>query len=541
MSAGEEVLDGVQSPVRDSAERRQADDALRASEARFRSLSAASPVGIYESDTDGAITYGNPQVLRIFGLSEADAMGHGWLARLHPDDVEPVTTGWAAALREQREYAHEYRLVMTDGTIRWVNCRSAPLHDGEGRMVGNVGTIEDITLRKELEAQLRQSQKMEAVGQLAGGVAHDFNNLLTVIKMNVELALEDLGAEHPLHADILEVARAAGRAAALTRQLLAFSRQQVLQPQVIDLNVVIADLQKMLARLIGEDIDFTLDLADDLGFVLADPGQLEQVLVNLAINARDAMPRGGSLTIATRNVELSPLEASRHPDARPGPYVAVALRDTGAGMTPDVQARIFEPFFTTKELGKGTGLGLATVYGIVTQSGGFLDVKSAPGRGAVFTVYLSAVSSGGEAPARSVAAAAERAGGTETILLVEDEDAVRAVARRVLTKYGYSVIEARDGGQALAFLGTHDGAIDLVLTDAVMPQMSGLELAAALGTLRPSLPVIVMSGYTDVDLVRRGALDSGAPILTKPFTVESLLTAVRAPLDRAKRSGDRPA
>jgi PAS domain S-box-containing protein len=541
MSAGEEVLDGVQSPVRDSAERRQADDALRASEARFRSLSAASPVGIYESDTHGAITYGNPQVLRIFGLSEADALGHGWLARLHPDDVEPVTTGWAAALREQREYAHEYRLVMTDGTIRWVNCRSAPLHDGEGRMVGNVGTIEDITLRKELEAQLRQSQKMDAVGQLAGGVAHDFNNLLTVIKMNVELALEDLGAEHPLHADILEVARAAGRAAALTRQLLAFSRQQVLQPQVIDLNVVIADLQKMLARLIGEDIDFTLDLADDLGFVLADPGQLEQVLVNLAINARDAMPRGGSLTIATRNVELSPLEASRHPDARPGPYVAVALRDTGAGMTPDVQARIFEPFFTTKELGKGTGLGLATVYGIVTQSGGFLDVKSAPGRGAVFTVYLSAVSSGGEAPVRSVAAAAERAGGTETILLVEDEDAVRAVARRVLTKYGYSVIEARDGGQALAFLGTHDGAIDLVLTDAVMPQMSGLELAAALGTLRPSLPVIVMSGYTDVDLVRRGALDSGAPILTKPFTVESLLTAVRTPLDRAKRSGDRPA
>jgi two-component system cell cycle sensor histidine kinase/response regulator CckA len=541
MSVGEGVLDGVQGVVRDGPERKQADDALRASEARFRSLSAASPVGIYESDTHGAITYGNPQVLRIFGMSEGEALGHGWLARLHPDDVEPVTTGWAAALREQREYAHEYRLVMTDGTIRWVNCRSAPLHDGEGRMVGNVGTIEDITLRKELEAQLRQSQKMDAVGQLAGGVAHDFNNLLTVIKMHVELALEDLGAGHPLHADILEVARAAGRAAALTRQLLAFSRQQVLQPQVIDLNVVIADLQKMLARLIGEDIDFTLDLADDLGFVLADPGQLEQVLVNLAINARDAMPRGGSLTIATRNVELSPLEASRHPDARPGPYVAVALRDTGAGMTPDVQARIFEPFFTTKELGKGTGLGLATVYGIVTQSGGFLDVKSAPGRGAVFTVYLSAVSSGGEAPVRSVAAAAERAGGTETILLVEDEDAVRAVARRVLTKYGYSVIEARDGGQALAFLGTHDGAIDLVLTDAVMPQMSGLELAAALGRLRPSLPVIVMSGYTDVDLVRRGALDSGAPILTKPFTVESLLTAVRAPLDRAKRSGDRPA
>jgi CheY-like chemotaxis protein len=382
---------------------------------------------------------------------------------------------------------------------------------------------------------------MDAVGRLAAGVAHDFNNLLTVIKMNVELALEDLGVEHPLHADIHEVAKAAGRAATLTRQLLAFSRQQVLQPQVIDLNAVVADLQKMLARLIGEDIEITLDLASDLGLVLADPGQLEQVLVNLAINARDAMPRGGQLTIATRNVELSSLEAARHPGAWAGPYVAVALRDTGEGMTPDVQARIFEPFFTTKQVGDGTGLGLATVYGIVTQSEGFLEVKSAPGRGSMFSVYLPSVQGAGAPSTRSAVASAVRTGGTETILLVEDEDAVRAIARRVLAKHGYTVIEARNGGEALSLLVRSDRAIDMVLTDAVMPQMSGPELAAAIGSLRADLPVLLMSGYTDVDLLRRGALESGVSILGKPFTVETLLRAVRVSLDRGARPSDRPA
>jgi two-component system cell cycle sensor histidine kinase/response regulator CckA len=517
----------------DVAEQPCAEEALRASEARFRTLSVASPMGIFESDANASITYGNPQVLRIFALTEAEGLGHGWLARVHPDDLEPVTSGWAAALRERREYDHEYRLRMPDGTIRWVHCRSAPLYDANDVMTGNVGTIEDVTARKELEAQLRQSQKMEAVGQLAGGVAHDFNNLLTVIKMNVELALEDLGAEHPLHADIREAANAAGRAAALTRQLLAFSRQQVLEPQVLGLNAVIAELQKMLTRLIGEDIDVTLDLASDLGSVLADPGQLEQVLVNLAINARDAMPRGGELAIETRNVELSVAQAARHPDAAPGAYVAVALRDTGVGMTLDVQARVFEPFFTTKPVGHGTGLGLATVYGIVTQSGGFVEVISAPGRGATFTVYLPVAQAAGGPQRRSAPEAAGLSGGTEKILLVEDEEAVRAVARRVLIKYGYTVVEARHGAEALELLAAGDAEFDVVLTDAVMPQMSGLELVAAIAYRRPELPVIVMSGYTDVDLVRRGALDSDTSILAKPFTAETLLRAVRARLDLA--------
>jgi two-component system cell cycle sensor histidine kinase/response regulator CckA len=517
----------------DVAEQPCAEEALRASEARFRTLSVASPMGIFESDANASITYGNPQVLRIFALTEAEGLGHGWLARVHPDDLEPVTSGWAAALRDRREYDHEYRLRMPDGTIRWVHCRSAPLYDANDVMTGNVGTIEDVTARKELEAQLRQSQKMDAVGQLAGGVAHDFNNLLTVIKMNVELALEDLGAEHPLHADIREAADAAGRAAALTRQLLAFSRQQVLEPQVLGLNAVIAELQKMLTRLIGEDIDVTLDLASDLGSVLADPGQLEQVLVNLAINARDAMPRGGELAIETRNVELSVAQAARHPDAAPGAYVAVALRDTGVGITLDVQARVFEPFFTTKPVGHGTGLGLATVYGIVTQSGGFVEVISAPGSGAVFTVFLPLVRVAGGPQRRSAPVAAGLSGGTEKILLVEDEEAVRAVARRVLTKYGYTVVEARHGAEALELLAAGDAGFDVVLTDAVMPQMSGLELVAAMAYRRPELPVIVMSGYTDVDLVRRGALDSDTSILAKPFTAETLLRAVRARLDLA--------
>ena len=503
------------------------------SEARFRSLSVASPLGIFESDRTGWLTYANPRMLQIFGMTEAEGLGRGWLARVHADDVELVTSGWAAAIRDQREYEQEFRLGMPDGATRWVRCRSAPLHDAD-EIVGNVSTIEDVTVRKALEEQLRQSQKMEAVGQLAGGVAHDFNNLLTVIKMNAELALEDLGTGHPLYADIQEVARAAGRAAMLTCQLLAFSRQQVLQPQVLDLNAVITDLQRMMVRLIGEDIEVTLDLASDLGFALADPGQLEQVLVNLAINARDAMPRGGELTIATRNVELSPAEAARHAHARPGTYVAVALRDIGVGMTAEIQARIFEPFFTTKEVGRGTGLGLATAYGIVAQSGGFIEVKSAPARGAVFTVFLPIVDTAGAPQPRS-APAPDRAGGTETILLVEDEDTVRAVARRVLTKHGYTVIEARHGAQALALLAAGH-AIDAVLTDAVMPRMSGPELARTVKMLRPELAVIMMSGYTDADVGRRGTLDSAMSILPKPFTVETLLSAVRVTHDCEKRS-----
>jgi two-component system cell cycle sensor histidine kinase/response regulator CckA len=533
----------TQIALHDITERREAEDALRASEARFRSLSVASPLGIFQSDDQGSITFANPQVLRIFSITEAEGLGQGWLMRVHPDDVPPVVAGWAAALREQRAYAHEYRLCMPDGAIRWVHCRAAPLHDAADVMIGNVGTIEDVTDRKALEEQLRHSQKMDAVGQLAGGVAHDFNNMLTVIRMNAELTLDELGADHPLHADVQEVVAAAGRAATLTRQLLAFSRRQMLQPQVLGLNSVIADLQKMLARLIGEDIEFSLDLAEDLAPVLADPGQLEQVLVNLAVNARDAMPHGGALAVATRNVTLSVPEAAGHAGAHPGVYVTVALRDTGAGISAAVQARMFEPFFTTKGPGSGTGLGLSTVYGIVTQSGGFVEVKSAPGQGAEFTVYLPAAEAAVQTMPRATVAALPPAGGSETILLVEDEDPVRAIAHRVLTRHGYTVIEARHGAQGLALLASRGDEIDAVLTDAVMPQMSGPELARTIKALRPELPVIMMSGYTDADVDRRGPFDAATSILPKPFTVESLLNALQTSLARSRartRAADRP-
>ena len=372
------------------AARREAEDALRESEARFRSLSAASPIGVFQSDNDGRITYANPRALQIFAMSEVDALGFGWLSRIHPEDANAVMSGWAAALRAGREYAHEYRLVSADGAIRWVHCSAAPLHI-DGVASGTVGTVEDVTVRKELEAQLRQSQKMEAVGQLAGGVAHDFNNLLTVIIANTSLALETLAAGQAPQDELEEIMRASARAAALTRQLLAFSRKQVLQPRVLDLNDVIVAVAPMLERLIGENITVVTQVAPDLGAVRADPGQLEQVLVNLAVNARDAMPHGGVLTLGAENLDARETERAGRDRVRAGRHVLLTVADTGCGMTPEVRERIFEPFFTTKCEGKGTGLGLSTVYGIVEQSGGALWVDTTPGRGTTFSVCLPRV------------------------------------------------------------------------------------------------------------------------------------------------------
>ena len=338
------------------SERRLA-EALRQSEARFRSLSASSPVGIFQADSEGFVTYANARVLQIFALSEEEGLGHGWISRIHPEDAQAVISGWSAALQRQAEYNHEYRLLMPDGTINWVHCRSAPMFDGAGAMIGNVGTIEDITVRRALESQLRQAQKMEAVGQLAGGVAHDFNNLLTVIKVHAELALDELQASHPLHTDLVEVRKAADRASGLTRQLLAFSRKQLLQPEVLNLNEVVAGLEPMLRRLIGEDIRVLAELDQSIARVHADPGQLEQVIVNLAVNARDAMADGGTLTIRTCEVAMSDADVRRHAGMGAGRYVVLEVVDTGCGMTPEVRERIFEPFFTTKSAGTARGSG----------------------------------------------------------------------------------------------------------------------------------------------------------------------------------------
>ncbi len=378
--------------------------------------------------------------------------------------------------------------------------------------------------------QLRQAQKMEAVGRLAGGVAHDFNNLLTAITGYSDLLMSDLAEGDPMRGDLEQVKHAADRAASLTRQLLAFSRRQVLQPRVLDLNAVVGSVDKMLRRLIGEDIDLLTVPAPALGWVKADPGQLEQILMNLAVNARDAMPQGGKLTIETANVELDGAYVRQHAAVQPGPYVMLAVSDTGCGMDAETRSHLFEPFFTTKEVGKGTGLGLATVYGIVTQSGGTVSVYSEPGRGTTFKLYLPRVE---DAAGRPVPAGlpAPPVKGSETILVVEDEKAVRSLACEVLKRNGYTVLEARHGDEALAVSDRHEGRIALMLTDMVMPGKRGPDVARQLAAVRPDMKVLYMSGYADSGIVHQGVLDAGTAFLAKPFTPTALARKVREVLD----------
>jgi signal transduction histidine kinase len=382
------------------------------------------------------------------------------------------------------------------------------------------------------EEQLRQSQKMEAIGQLAGGVAHDFNNILTAISGHSELCLKRLKPNNPLHRHIEEIRKSGERAASLTRQLLAFSRKQILQPEIIDLNQIVVDMNKMLQRLIGEDIDLLMGLAGDLGKVKADPNQIEQVLLNLSINARDAMPRGGRLTIETSNVHLSEEFSRDHVSVPPGEYVMLAVSDNGCGMDAETQAHIFEPFFTTKEVGKGTGLGLATVYGIVKQSEGTIWLYSEVGRGTTFKIYLPCA----EGPVEEVEAEAdnfELFQGTETVLLVEDEEVVREMATEILRDSGYHVLEAKHGQEAIKLERQHGGVIHLMLTDVVMPQMSGRELAEQLTPLRRDMKVLYMSGYTDDAIVHHGVLEEGTAFIGKPFTPSALARKVREMLDAA--------
>jgi nitrogen-specific signal transduction histidine kinase len=394
----------------------------------------------------------------------------------------------------------------------------------------------DITEREALEAQLRQAQKMEAVGQLAGGVAHDFNNLLTVIRLHSELLAEALAESDPRREDVAEIGRAADRAAALTRQLLAFSRRQVLQPRVLVLDEVVRNARQLLHRVIGADIRVESH-GTTIGRVRADPGQIEQVLVNLAVNARDAMPEGGRLLIETADVELDAMFGPKRGAAiSAGPYVMLAVSDTGLGMDAATQARIFEPFFTTKEVGKGTGLGLSTVYGIVKQSGGSIWVESEPGAGATFRIYLPRVDAdlaSREPAPEAVHAADDTTRGSETILLVEDEDAVRTLAGRMLRRKGYRVLDARHGGEALEILGAYLGRVDLVLTDIVMPGMGGTELARRVREMRPNVPLLFMSGYSHGEIEQRGGFAPDEAFLQKPFTADELARQVREVLEAA--------
>lgn len=388
-----------------------------------------------------------------------------------------------------------------------------------------IAFITDITERKRLEDQLLQSQKMEAVGRLAGGVAHDFNNMLTIITGFNQMLLDQLSTVDPLRGHAEEILKAANRAAALTHQLLAFSRRQMSQPRLLDINSVIRDAVKMIGRLIGEDVELTVKLQPGIGTVRADPRQIEQVILNLATNSRDAMPIGGQLTIETAGVELDKSYARTHLGVQPGPYVMLALSDTGAGMTTEVKKHIFEPFFTTKEPGKGTGLGLSTVYGIVKQNGGDIWLYSEPGKGTTFKIYLPRVAGETEEVSEQRAAVPEKGHGT--ILVVEDEEGVRHLLRHVLAQHGYTVLEAGDSADAIQASAAHQGKIDLLLTDVILPKASGRQVAQRLLTERPDMRILFISGYTENAIAHHGVIDAGVHFLSKPFTTESLLAKIR--------------
>jgi PAS domain S-box-containing protein len=515
----------------DITERKQSEDALLVSERRLRTLFDTVNLIVLGLDAEGRVAYANPFLLKLTGYTADQALGSDWFERFLPVAQRPRMHSVFRELIEREFHPHYQNPIVTrTGEERMIAWHNTVVRDAQGRATGTLSIGEDITDHALLEEQFRQAQKMEALGQLAGGVAHDFNNLLTVINGYSELVMSQLDPADPMIEDLELVKRAGERAAALTRQLLAFSRKQVLQPKLLDLNLVVADVDKMLRRLIGEDIELVTVLERNLKGVRADAGQIEQVLMNLAVNARDAMRGGGKLTIETCNVELDESYAASHADAKPGQYVMLAISDTGTGMSAATQARMFEPFFTTKEQGKGTGLGLATVYGIVKQSDGHINVYSELGQGTTFKVYLPAVDASGERIAPSQSDSATR-GGTETVLLVEDDESVRKLAREVLQRQGYTVLQARDGVEALEVCRAHAGPIHVIVTDVVMPAMGGPESAHRLKAIRPDIKVLYVSGYHDRALTGQQVLDPDVSYLQKPFTTSALARKVREVLD----------
>jgi two-component system, cell cycle sensor histidine kinase and response regulator CckA len=510
-------------------QRRQAEDALRASEERFRALVENSSDGLLLIDSEARVTYTTPASERHFGWKADQMIGRSVFDFLDPEDRETVSVRMTEALRRPgRVVTAEGRFRHADGSWRIMEGVAVNrLTDRSVRAI--IVNVRDLTERRKLEDQLRQSQKMEAIGQLAGGIAHDFNNLLTAILGYCNLMLDDIPMDNPLRTDLEEIRHAGERAAALTRQLLAFSRRQMLQPQIVDINAIVRQLEKLLRRLLSADVELVTALAPSLPTVKVDPVSIEQVLMNLAVNARDAMPHGGRLTIETAAVDLDEGYTVNHAGVVPGRYIMIALSDTGEGMDEATRSRIFEPFFTTKEQGKGSGLGLATVYGIVKQSGGHIWVYSEPGHGTVFKVYLPHAEAATAALPRDEQPAALKKG-WETVLLVEDENAVRALAREVLRRHGYVVLEARHGVDALRLAERHPDDIHLMITDVVMPHMGGRELAERLATARPKMKVLFMSGYTDQAVMHRH-ITPGSAFLQKPFTPEAFARKVRMVLD----------
>ncbi|HWP48778.1 MAG TPA: GAF domain-containing protein [Candidatus Limnocylindrales bacterium] len=514
------------------AERKRAEEALRKSEERLQAILDNSPAVIYVKDTRYRYLLVNRRYETLTHLSREHIAGKTDYELFPKEIADAFRVNDEKVLTARTSLEFEEICLQDDGPHTYISIKF-PLFDALGVPYGICGISTDITERKKLEEQFRQSQKMEAIGRLAGGVAHDFNNLLTIIMGYNDLLLRQISHLDPIRKDLEEIKKAGERAISLTRQLLAFSRKQILQPQVLNLNVILTDMNKMLRRLIGEDIDLIIIPDPTLGSVKADPGQIEQVIMNLAVNARDAMPQGGRLIIETANVELDETYAHGHMGVQAGPYVMLAVSDTGSGIDKETQSRLFEPFFTTKEQGKGTGLGLSTVYGIVKQSGGNIWVYSEPGQGTTFKVYLPRVEEVVKTLKPDVTPL-EPSRVFETILVVEDEKMVRDLICRILRRNGYTVLEAQHGSEALLVCEQRTGPIHLMMTDVVMPGMSGRELAERLTPSHPEMKILYMSGYTDNTVVYHGVLAAGTAFLQKPFTPDVLLNKVREVLDRSQ-------
>jgi len=516
------------------SERTRAQDEVADTNRRLKSIIDASPLAIIRLDLQGTVQGWNPAAEAIFGWTEQEVVGK-LLPTVPDDESESFNELLAGSARGEVLTGYETRRRRKDGKLVNIRLWTAPVRNARGEIRGKIGIAADFTEQRLLEQQLVRAQKMEAIGKLAGGVAHDFNNVITIVTGYGQMLLEQVHDNTEMREEAQAILNAADRAAALAGQLLAFSRRQVIQPRVIDLNGLVRDFQRMLARVIGEDVELKTVLRPDLQPVEVDPGQMEQVLMNLVVNARDAMPGGGRITIETDHVELDEHYVRTHTGVTPGHYVLLAVSDTGEGMSADVRAHLFEPFFTTKERGRGTGLGLSTVYGIVKQHNGDIWVYSEPGRGSTFKVYV---------PRAGVHAAPERpvgeakpSTGQETVLLVEDEPVVRKLACEVLKARGYSVLEAESGLRALEIGEGFGGRIDLLVTDIVMPKMSGRDLAEALVLLRPGLKVLFVSGYTDRTVVDHGVLEPGSDFLQKPFSPDALARKVRQVLDDHRADG----